>query len=134
MREIIFKNLQDSEKGQKNIFVAETLEAEGILCHSERRSIYVIKERMCIEDPFNLEEEVNKLQSHTVNPRQIFIHKKIDSQKKTKEFAYCILGRFYVVVGEEIYTIAFKHAFKLNLTDLSKNKKDKAPEKEEEML
>jgi hypothetical protein len=123
MREIIFKDLNNIARGQKNVFVAETLESEGILCHSERRTIYLIKEKVHIYDPFNLEEEVKKLQENNVHPRQIFIHKKMDSVKKTKEFTYCLLGRLYVVVGEEIYAIAFKHAFKLSLVDLA-HKKD----------
>ena len=46
MREIVFKNLNDLERRHKNIFVAETLESEGIVCHSERRTIYVIKEKI----------------------------------------------------------------------------------------
>jgi len=129
MREIVFKNLNNTERGQKNIFVAETLEAEGILCHSERRTVYIIKEKVHIDNPFNLEEEVKKLQNQNSHPRQIFIHKKMDANTKTKEFTYTILGRFYVVVAEEIYSIAFKHAFKLSLVDLM-HKKDKSPTKD----
>ncbi|MCM8778285.1 MAG: hypothetical protein NC898_03570 [Candidatus Omnitrophica bacterium] len=123
MREIIFKNLQNLQKGQKNIFVSETLSAEGILCHSERRSIYIIKEKMRIDDPLNLEGEVEKLQqkNHAFS-RQLFIRKKIDTLNHTKEFAYSLLGRFYVVVQDEIYTIAFKHSFKLSLTQILSEK------------
>ncbi|MCM8798117.1 MAG: hypothetical protein NC821_01435 [Candidatus Omnitrophica bacterium] len=119
MREITFKNIQNIEKGQKNIFVSETLRAEGILCHSERRSVYIVKDKVRVEDPLNLEEEAEKLQQKQENyARQLFIRKKIDTLKHSKEFAYCLLGRFYVVVGEEIYTIAFKHTFKLSLTQI----------------
>ncbi|MCM8784487.1 MAG: hypothetical protein NC818_06995 [Candidatus Omnitrophica bacterium] len=119
MRKITFKNLRNPEKGQKNTFVAETLEKEGIFCHSERRSVYVVKDKIHIDDPLNLEEEVEKLQQKNLSPRQLFIRKKIDTQTQLKEFAYCVIGRFYVVVGEEIYAIAFKHTFKLILSQIA---------------
>ncbi|MGE4357300.1 MAG: hypothetical protein AB7E08_01945 [Candidatus Omnitrophota bacterium] len=118
MRKITFKNVHNLEKGQKNTFVAETLEKEGILCHSERRSIYIIKDKIHIDDPLNLEGEVEKLRQKDLSPRQLFIRKRIDTQNQIKEFAYCIIGRLYVVVQEEIYAIAFKHTFKLILSQL----------------
>ena len=123
MRKIIFKNLQNVEKGQKNVFVAETLEKEGIVCHSERRSIYIIKDKVTIEDPLNLEGELEKLQNNEIHPRQLFIRRRIDTLNHQKEFGYCLIGRFYVVIGTEIYVIAFKHTFKLTLTDLNLQKK-----------
>lgn len=118
MRKITFRNLQNLEKGQKNVFVAETLEKEGILCHSERRSIYIIKDKIHIEDPLNLEGELDKLREENSHPRQLFLRRRIDTINHIKEFAYSIIGRFYVVVGEEVYVIAFKHTFKLSLTHL----------------
>ncbi|MCX5657039.1 MAG: hypothetical protein NTZ48_02235 [Candidatus Omnitrophica bacterium] len=130
MREIVFKNLNDLERRHKNVFVAETLESEGIVCHSERRTIYVIKEKIHIDDPLNLDAEVKKMQQDNSRTRQIFIRKKFDSKNKSKEFAYSLLGRFYVVVGEDIYAVAFKHTFKLMLLDTG-YKKDQAPNKEE---
>ncbi len=120
MRQIVFKNLNDLERGHKNVFVAETIESEGILCRSERRTVYLIKEKLLIKDPLNLEAEVKRLQNNNVHNRQVFIHKKLDDANKIKEFAYTIIGRLYVVVAEEIFSIAFKHTFRLSLIDLSK--------------
>ncbi len=120
MREIVFKNLTSQDRKRKDLFISETTLEKGVQTTTQRRSIYMIKGHAHYKNSMELNKFANEAQpQNNKNPRHIFILKKHDSKTKKDTFICDVVGTFYIVVNEDVYTIAFKHSFEVDFVEKS---------------
>jgi hypothetical protein len=115
MRELIFKNLTSEDKRRRDLYISETLEKDGVKTVTQRHSIYVINSH----NKFNSPKELMQWQSNVPadnKMRHIFICKKHDTKLKTDTFVCDVVGKFYAVIKNEVYSIGFKHSFEIDFS------------------
>lgn len=113
MRELVFKNLTSTNKKRKDLYISETFERDGVKTTTQRHSIYIIGDRNKFKNPKELMQWQNKTTVDN-SKRHIFIFKKRDSKLKKESFICDVVGKFYAVVKNEVYSIAFKHSFEID--------------------
>ena len=114
MRELLFKNITSIDKKRKDLYVSETIDKDGITTTTQRHSTYILGDR----NNFKTLEELAKWKKTiglNANKRHIFIIKKRDTKLDKDMFICDIVGRFYAVSGCDIYSVAFKHSFEVDL-------------------
>lgn len=118
MREILFKNSTSQDHKRRAILVSEAVEGEGLQALSERRCVYVIKNKVHLGNPLDLINCVSHQEDNLEPGRHLFIKRAFNSNNGEKFFSWKIIGRFYIVMENDIYTIAFKHTFKILIHEL----------------
>ena len=119
MRELLFKNLTSEDKRRKDLFISETVENNGVKTVTQRHSIYIINDH----NKFNNQKELIQWQNKAPlnnNNRHIFIFKKRDTRSKKDSFICDVVGRFYAVLKNDVYSIAFKHSFEVDFSPAQK--------------
>lgn len=113
MKELLFKDITSEDKKRKDLYVSETVNRNGVITTTQRRSIYTLG--TC--NKFKTLEELaewKKTIGANINKRHIFIIKKRDTKLNKDIFICDIVGRFYAVSGCDIYSITFKHSFEVD--------------------
>ena len=113
MRELVYKNLTTGNKKRKDLFITETVEKDGLKTVTRRHSMYVVGGHTRFSNP----KEVmyfKKIRSAGANKRHIFIFKKRDSISKKDIFVCDVVGKFYAVVKNDLYSVAFKHSLEID--------------------
>lgn len=120
MKELVFKNITSGNKRRRDLFISETVEDHGVKTVTQRHSIYIIRNCTKFNDPKEL-MHWQKTSPINSNKRHIFIFKKRNTKAKEDNFICDVVGNFYAVVKDEVYSIAFKHSFEIDfLSTLSK--------------
>ncbi|MBU1853910.1 MAG: hypothetical protein KJ957_07700 [Candidatus Omnitrophica bacterium] len=114
MRELLFKNLTSKDKTRKDLYIAETVERDGVKTITRRHSVYIVEDHSKFKNPDGLKINKAKAQLDSTNKRHVFIFKKRDTKLKKDCFICDVIGRFFAVVDSEIYSIAFKHSFEID--------------------
>lgn len=120
MRELIFKNLTSGDRKRKDLFIAETVERNGVKTVSQRHSIYIVKGR----NKFDSKKELILWKAkNKIDPtkRHIFVFKKRDTKLKKDTFVCDVVGKFYAIFKNSVYSVAFKHSFEIDFL-FAKNK------------
>jgi hypothetical protein len=117
MREILFKNLTSPQSRKKDILLKEIFEKDGVRAKTERRYFYFIKDIARIDASEDVQNWIDKQNTALVPNRNRHFHiLKEHSDELGEERLICkVAGTFYVVIGREVYTIAFLHSFKVTL-------------------
>jgi len=118
MREMIYKNLTSDNKRRKDLFISETTEKNGVKTVTQRHSIYIINGHNKFDDPKELAHWKNK--APVSARRHIFIFKKHDTKEKKDSFVCDVVGKFYAVIKNEVYSIGFKHSFEVDFQPTQK--------------
>lgn len=114
MREVVYKNLTSLGSRKKDIFLKEVFEKDGVLAKTERRCFYYIKEVIPLEGKDDLQKWVNSQnESNPSGKRQFHILKEHNDGHGEDKLICKILGTFYAVVDNKVYTIGFLHSFKV---------------------
>ncbi len=114
MREVIYKNLISANERKKNIFLTEVFEKDGVKAKTERRCLYLVKEIRHMEDSSKVQEWLTEQNSAGgLNRRSFHIFRQHSDVLGEDRFICKVNGIFCVVVGMNIYTIAFLHSFKV---------------------
>jgi hypothetical protein len=117
MREVVFKNMVSSNSRVKNIFLKEMFERDGVVARTERRCFYYIKEVTPIREVHDLEKWVDHKNSVEPMGKRQFHIVKAHSDVSAEDKLICkIMGTFYAIVNNKVYTIAFLHSFKVRFT------------------
>ena len=114
MREVVFKNLTSVHSRKKEIFLKEVFEKDGVVAKTERRCLYFVKDIK----PMASETELQKWlsgqgNSDGMNKRHFHIMKAHNDAHSEDKIICKILGTFYAVLNNTIYTIGFMHSFKV---------------------
>ena len=112
MRELVFKNLTSGDKKRRDLFISETIEKNGIKTMTQRHSIYVINGHNIFVNPEELIQWKTKACMN--NRRHVFIFKKRNTKEKKDSFVCDVVGKFYAVIKNEVYSIGFKHSFEID--------------------
>lgn len=117
MREVVYKNMVSSNSRVKNIFLQEVFERDGVIAKTERRCFYYIKEITPIREVKDLEKWVDHRNSvEPLGKRQFHIWKMHNDTVGEDRLICKIIGTFYAIVNNNVYTIAFLHSFKVRFT------------------
>lgn len=117
MREVVYKNLTSISSRKKDIFLQEVFEKDGLTAKTERRCLYFVRDIVHLDKSDDLQKWVTKQNEvGTINKRHFYIFKE-HSDKLGEDKLICkILGNFYAVVENSVYTIAFLQSFKIRFT------------------
>ncbi|NQV04596.1 MAG: hypothetical protein HQ532_03765 [Candidatus Omnitrophica bacterium] len=118
MREMVYKNLTSGNKKRKDLFISEITEKNGIKTVTQRHSIYVINSHNKFGNPAELAQWKDKVPM--IARRHIFFFKKHDTKEKKDSFVCDIVGKFYAVIKNEVYSIGFKHSFEVDFQPAQK--------------
>ena len=117
MRDIIFKDLTSLNKKRKEVLISEITEEQGLITRTEKKAVYIVKEKTQIRDPLNLK---NWLLSHPdkkpPHAGHLSIHREIDTKESRQKFICRSTGNFRAVTSEFIFSIDFVRQFKMELT------------------
>ena len=114
MREVVYKNLTSSNARKKDIFLQEIFEKDGVVARTERRCFYYIKDIIHLEDPNDLQKWLNTQKDpEAINKRQFYVYKEHSDSLGEDRLLCKILGTFYAVVDQCVYTIVFLHSFRV---------------------
>ena len=113
MRELLFKNLTSTDKKRKDLYISETIEHNGVKTVTQRHSMYIINGHQTIHNTEELIELHSKLPVNS-DRRHVFIFKKRDTKLKKESFICDVVGKFYAIVKNELYSITFKHSFEVD--------------------
>ena len=115
MREVVFKNLTSSKSRKKDIFLREMFEKDGVLAKTERRCFYFIKEIRPLVNGNDLKEVIgSEKELEQMNKRQFHIMKEHNDGLHEDKVICKIIGTFYAIIDNKVYTIAFLHSFKVS--------------------
>jgi len=113
MRELIFKNLTSKNHKRRDLYISETIDKDGVRTTTRRHSMYVVGDRSNIKTAKAL-TQCKAQTSEDSAKRHVFIFKKRDTKLKKDTFVCDVVGKFYAVVKNELYPIAFKHSFEID--------------------
>lgn len=114
MREVVFKELTSLESRKKNILLREVFEKDGVVSRTERRVFYFIKDISAVSNGANLQELVALQKTGgPVGRRHFHILREHNDALGEDKVVCKILGMFYAIVGDKVYTIAFLNSFKV---------------------
>ena len=117
MREVVFKNLTSLSSRKKDIFLREVFEKDGIIAKTERRCFYYIKDIIALSKPDDLQKWLNsQSEAGTLNTRQFYIYKEHRDDLGEDRLLCKILGTFYAIVDQCVYSIAFLHSFRVRFS------------------
>ncbi|UCD54927.1 MAG: hypothetical protein JSV93_05275 [Candidatus Omnitrophota bacterium] len=115
MRELIFKNLTTPASKKRDISVEETVERNGLVSSTKKRSIYFIRGAHHIESKGELKKWIDKRSKNPDLNKKFFHILRDYSDKNKQDKLICKMrGSFYVVSGESVYNIVFVHAIKIS--------------------
>ena len=114
MREVVFKNMVSGNSRVKNILLRESFVRDGVAAKTERRCFYYIKEVTPIHEVRDLEQWVgHKNAVEPMGKRQFHVIKAHSDASAEDKLICKIIGTFYAIVNDKVYTIAFLHSFKI---------------------
>jgi len=122
MREILYKNLTGSDNRKRDFSIREIVIRDGVTATIERRCIYFVKETVYLDSPQDLEKlkKLKSVEEVSDNKAHFHIIRKFDAETKEDRLICKVCGRFYVISGHNVYSIAFVNSFKIRLeVDLS---------------
>lgn len=114
MREVVYKNIQSNNSRVKNIFLREIFERDGVVARTERRCFYYIKDVTPVREVKDLEQWIDR--KNSVGPagkRHFHILRQHNDPVAEDKLICKIIGTFYAVANNNVYTIAFLHSFKV---------------------
>lgn len=117
MREVIYRNLTSPNSRKKDIFLQEVFEKNGVSAKTERRCFYFIKDIFHLDKPEDLQKWLNSQgEIGSINRRHFYIYKEHRDDLGEDRLLCKILGTFYAIVDQCVYTIAFLHSFRVRFT------------------
>jgi hypothetical protein len=117
MREVVFKNLTSVNSRKKDIFMQEVFEKDGVIAKTERRCFYYIKDVTHLDKPEDLQKWLSaQNEAGIMNRRQFYIYKEHSDIVGEDRLLCKILGTFYAIVDQSVYTIAFLHSFRVRFS------------------
>lgn len=117
MREVVYKNLTSLNSRKKDIFLREVFEKDGVIAKTERRCFYYIKDIIHLDKPDDLQKWLSSQGgAGALNKRQFYIYKEHSDTLCEDKLLCKVLGSFYAIVDQCIYTIAFLHSFRVRFT------------------
>jgi len=116
MREVLFKHLTSLGARKKDISLMEIFQKDGVVARTERRYLYFIREISHVYDEGEVQHWMEE-QSKLAPPKRRHFHilKEHNDDLGEERLVCKVAGTFYVVIGRDIYTIAFLHSFKVSL-------------------
>jgi len=120
MRELVFKNLTSNNKRRKDLYISETVEQDGVKTVTRRHSMYIIMNRNKISNSAELSQYKEEAEAKA-SKRHVFIFKKRDTKSQKDSFICDVVGKFYAVIKDDLYSIAFKHSFAIDFSSIGHN-------------
>jgi len=115
MREVVFRNLTLAGSRKKDIFLQEVFEKDGVVAKTERRCFYYIKDIVQVEKPEDLKKWMDTQNgSGGMVKRHFYVFKEHNDKVGEDRLLCKILGTFYIVVENSVYSVAFLHSFRVS--------------------
>lgn len=114
MREVVYKNIYSNNSRVRNVFLKEVFERDGVIAKTERRCFYYVKEITPVKDVQNLEKWIeHKNAVGPIGKRQFHIFREHSDSIGEDKLVCKIIGTFYAIANNNVYTIVFLHSFKV---------------------
>ncbi len=113
MREIVVKNLTSDNHLQRDCVVTELLQQGSYTTRVTRRCTYDVKSRTTLPAQADAARWARNLDP--APPRQVYVTKDLDPDTQAERVVYKVLGHFYVVWGQDVYCIGYRHILAMDV-------------------
>lgn len=114
MREILVRNLTSNNWLRRDCTVTELMRQGEFLTKVVRRCTYNVESKTTLpatQDSIRWAETL--LDPH--QPRQVYVTKELDPDTQGEKVIYKVLGHFYVVWGQDVYCIGYRHVLSMDI-------------------
>jgi hypothetical protein len=116
MRELVFKNMYFEGSKKRDISVEETIEKNGLVATTQKRSLYFIRGRYHIDSQEDLKRWAQeKKENKRLNRKWFHIMRKHSDKDGVDNLLCKARGSFYAIVGRDVYNIVFVHSMKMKM-------------------
>ncbi len=123
MREMLYKNLTDLDNRKRDFCIREVVEKDGITARIEKRSIYFVREIICINDSSGVECLKDMRETNDAwKKRHFHVLRKRNSDTGEDKLICKAASTLYVVIGRYAFCVAFVHSLKIDLSVLATGK------------
>ncbi len=120
MREILYKNLTNSDSRKRDLCIREVVEKDGVTTRIEKRCVYFVREIICINDASDLEcLKGLKETSNAWKRRHFHVLRKHNSDTGEDRLTCKVAGTLYAIIGRYVFYVAFVHSLKIDLSALA---------------
>ena len=119
MRDIVVRNLTSADFLKRDCVVTERLEQGPFVTTVVRRCTYRVESQTALastEDSIKWAHNLDPLP-----PRQVFVTKDMDPDTGGERVVYKVLGHFYVVWGEAVFCVGFRHTLTMDIAGGAEN-------------
>lgn len=125
MREILYRNLTSEDRRKRDCLLTELMDEGGTTTHLEKRCTYFVKRSAAVvEQETQQALEGQGVRVDAATPHHIFVRKERDNGTGIERFTYKVLGHFYVMMGERMFTVAYRHMLQM---EIAGNNQDTVP-------
>ena len=113
MRNILVRNLTSSDRLRRDCVVTEHVRQGDYTTKVIRRCTYRVESRTTLPatcDSIRWAQNFDPLP-----PRQVFVTKDLDPETGGERVAYKVLGHFYVVWGQQVLCIGYRHILSMDV-------------------
>ncbi|MDD5681320.1 MAG: hypothetical protein PHI59_08800 [Candidatus Omnitrophica bacterium] len=120
MREILYKNLTNTDNRKRDLCIREVVEKDGITARIEKRCVYFVREIICIKDPSDVECLKGLKETNDAwKKRHFHVLRKHNSDTGEDKLTCKIAGTLYAIIGRYVFCVAFIHSLKIDLSALT---------------
>lgn len=113
MREILVRNLTSNDWLKRDCVVTERMGQGDYATTVVRRCTYRVASQTTLPSTRDSIRWAQNLDPHP--PRQVFVTKDTDPDTGTERVIYKVLGHFYVVLGRQVYDVAYRHLLSMGI-------------------
>lgn len=113
MREILVRNLTSSDFLKRDCIVTEIMGQGDFMTRVVRRCTYRVESRTTLPTTGDCAQWAKNLDPHP--PRQVYVTKDLNPDTGAERVVYKVLGHFYVVWGESVFCVGYRHILAMNV-------------------
>ena len=110
MRELLLKNFVSKDKRQKELFLSEHFESEGIAQDFEKKITYTVVDILEFTDTLDLELFLEQKKKEDLI--QTYVVKARNTRAGINKFIYKIVGEQYVVFADKVFVLKISQYIK----------------------
>ncbi|HEX9780295.1 MAG TPA: hypothetical protein VGB20_03690 [bacterium] len=113
MREIVVRNLTSGDWRKRDCVITERLAQGTVTTTVVRRCTYRVEAETilpCMEDSVAWAQRLDP-----APPREVFVRKHADPETGGERVIYKVRGHFYVVWGDAVYRVGYRHVLVMDV-------------------
>ena len=113
MREILVRNLTSADQLKRDCVISELMRQGDAVTRVLRRCTYRVESQTALPSTSDSATWAQNLDP--LPPRRVFVTKALDPADGSERVIYKVLGHFYVVWGQVVFCVAYRHLLSMNV-------------------